>query len=30
MSIDIRKVKGVIPAMITTFDENEDVDLKRA
>lgn len=27
---DIRAIKGVIPAMVTTFDENEDVDLKRA
>ncbi len=27
---DITAIKGVIPAMITTFDENEEVDLKRA
>jgi len=27
---DITAIKGVIPAMVTTFDENEEVDLKRA
>ncbi len=26
---DITAIKGVIPAMVTTFDENEEVDLKR-
>ncbi|NCB01707.1 MAG: dihydrodipicolinate synthase family protein [Spirochaetia bacterium] len=26
---DITTIKGVIPAMVTTFDENEEVDLKR-
>ena len=30
MSFDIRDFHGVIPAMITTFDENEDVDIRRA
>jgi len=27
---NISEIKGVIPAMITTFDENEELDLKRA
>ena len=27
---DITTIKGVIPAMLSTFDEHEDVDLKRA
>jgi len=27
---DITQIKGVIPAMITTFDEHEELDLKRA
>ena len=26
---DITAIKGVIPAMVTTFDENEEVDLSR-
>ena len=30
MAYDIKSFHGVIPAMITTFDENEEVDLKRA
>lgn len=29
-SYPITQIKGVIPAMFTTFDENEEVDLKRA
>ena len=28
--LDITAIKGVIPAMVTTFDENEEVDLSRA
>lgn len=27
---DITAIRGVIPAMVTTFDENEEVDLQRA
>lgn len=29
-TFDITEIQGVIPAMITTFDEHEEVDLKRA
>ena len=28
-SIDIKSIKGVIPAMVTPFDENEALDEKR-